>query len=268
MWNLNLNRKNNAIEIKFLEPWKKLSEDPLLESELINLDLVYERKLVSFSEKFKKPVDIPVGENIIYTLPYKVGKKPLKCKLTIASRLKGLILAASKKHVLKTGVGGSYIVPMKNNNPTPEKLPWIIEISHNDRAYAKFDPRYKFDIKNGNIKKTPGFYEFTGLFIFLSEVLHKLLLYEIADNSSGEGYSCLYAKEMFEGLRKLTKVEYPRDFDNGILDLRKHDDLGRTDLDNWFTWINDVCLALHQQGKNRKHKQIRDFLEGIAGVNK
>ena len=165
-------------------------------------------------------------------------------------------------------MGGSYIIPRANTSTDPDKLPWIVSIERNDRAYAEFDPYYQFELKDGNMKKTPGFYQFTGLFIFLNEVLHKLLLYEIVakDSSDETGYSCDYAQQMFEGLKKVTKIDYPDGFDNGIISLKDKDTIERSDLDTWFKWIEDVCLALHQRDKKKEYKNIKSFLEDIAHV--
>ena len=98
--------KNNTLGIKFLEPWKELVDTSALRNQAMNLDVVYERQVMSFRKKFDTPVDIQVDSEVTHPLRFKVDKKPLKCKLTIASKDSGKILAATKIHILKTGVGG------------------------------------------------------------------------------------------------------------------------------------------------------------------
>lgn len=254
---VNYYNESKEIEVIFYESWDVISQ--ITKNDVCKLKVSHNRELFSFV--IDKSVDITNGTKKIFKLDFNIDTtKPIKWWVITTSQ-NGLFSALSKQHSLYVGSSqGSYLKLENLPEDDINKLPWEIEIQKDYLALVKLNPDINL-LENKNINTNKGLYNLSFRFLFIKEILHQAIIYTLAESNDNE-IDCQYTLKLFASIKKITKLDYPDGYENGLQSLKeknKYEDIVRQDIDAWFRWINDVLRFLVHDKNGEYAKYIDKF---------
>lgn len=245
--------ETNQLKISFLKKWEGLSKK--YENLNVKLDVVYDKDLSSYND-FGKVRDIEIDNAYTRKLQRKVIiGKAIKWKVSIIDET-GLIKASTVYFKIDTGSSSSILEIQNYDGPDSTVQPWFIRIEKNSKAIAYVDKTCEI-LTDKALKSNPSFKNLF-FYIALKEIMVKVLINKIVDNQNDYN-ECEYGTALFKEMSKYQKLD--------DLDMSNFNAIDDTELDKWYTWIDDAIKGFISCKKSKSHKLINKLLSEIEESN-